>query len=85
MSYDPAEIVCAAEAEPPVNPPSVSTAMLLPDTEYDEPILVDCTAGPSTVSCTESVILEVISAAETGDARNKVEARRRSLFMNLPY
>jgi|TARA_B100000085_G_scaffold230339_1_gene216867 hypothetical protein len=60
--------------------------MLLPDTEYDEPILVDCTAGPSTVSCTESVILEVISADIAGVARNKVEARRRSLFiMFLPY
>ena len=74
-------MVDGAVAEPAVKPPSVVTETLDPDTEYDEPIRVDCTAGPSTVNCTESVILDVISEDITGDAKNKVEARRKSLFI----
>ena len=66
MLYDPAEIVAGDVVEEPVSPPSVLTLMLVPETEYEDPIRSLCSIGPSTVSWTESVILDVISAALTG-------------------
>jgi hypothetical protein len=56
--------------------------MLLQLTEYEEPILVAADAAPSTVSCTESTILWVISPAKTGVVKNNEKARI-SLFICL--
>jgi hypothetical protein len=61
-----------------VRPPKVVAEMLLPVTAYEEPILVAAEAAPSTVSCTESTILWVISPAKTGVAKNNEKARKQS-------
>jgi hypothetical protein len=58
--------------------------MLLPVTTYEDPILVAAEAAPSTVSCTESTILWVISPAKTGLVRNNEKAKI-SLFIFIEY
>ena len=75
MLYDPAEIVAGDVVEEPESPPNVATLMFVPETEYEDPILVLCTIGPSTVSWTESVIRDVISAALTGVIIKKGNSR----------
>lgn len=52
-------------------PPKVDTEILDPDTEYVLPSRVVWIAAPSTVSCTESVIRVVISAAFTDGITKK--------------
>jgi hypothetical protein len=54
----------------------------VPDAEYCPPTLIACEAAASTLSCIESVIFDVISAALTGVMKNNEKAKR-SFFIVL--
>lgn len=79
----PAEIVAGLVVDEleTSSPPKLVTDMLDPDTLYEDPIRVDCTAGPSTVNWTESVITDLISTAFTGDIIKKDAASKRLFFI----
>ena len=73
-------MVAGAEAEDPVKPPRVVTEMLEPLTVYCDPMRVDWTPGASTVNCTESTIVDLISAALAAIGATRSRRRRGVAF-----